>query len=438
MNRDDNQNYTSWGNLYPPSALNIRHGDWRFEPLATDHQQTMLAYGNGRSYGDSCLNDGATLLDTRSLNRFIAFDRTQGLLTVEAGMLLGDILEIIVPAGWFLPVVPGTRQVTVGGCIANDIHGKNHHLSGSFGCHIKRFELLRSSGERLICSAEENTALFNATVGGLGLTGLIVWAEIQLKAINSDQIEFEEIPFHSLAEFSALSTNSADWEYTAAWIDCLNGQQQQRRGIFNRGRHSSEKVDRQSPPRDFLAVPFTPPCSLINSLSLKAFNSSYFYLHSRNQNRQQGHYRPFLFPLDGVAHWNRIYGPRGFYQYQCVVPELHTIEALLDIISESRSGSFLAVLKAFGDIPSPGLISFPRKGLTLALDFPNHGQSTVQILDKLDAVVLAAGGAVYPAKDAHMSPETFAAFYPNTEELRQHQDPLFSSSFWRRVSPCKP
>ncbi len=198
----------------------------------------MTPFGNGRSYGDVCLNKDGALLESAQLNRMMEFNRQEGRLIVEAGVQLGEILELLIPAGWFLPVIPGTRFVTIGGAIANDIHGKNHQLKGSFGAHVERFELLRSSGERLICSRQQHPDLFSATIGGLGLTGMIIWAEINLMPVNSNRMEFEEIPFHSLTEFQNINQQSSDWEYTVAWIDCLS--QGGGRGIYSRGRHAND------------------------------------------------------------------------------------------------------------------------------------------------------------------------------------------------------
>jgi FAD/FMN-containing dehydrogenase len=423
--------YESWGRQPKHTPKDIAVDDWRLKSLPSALTYPALPFGNGRSYGDVCQNDAGTLLDTKSLNRFISFDNENGLLTVESGVLLLDILNLITPYGFFLPVVPGTQYVTVGGAIANDIHGKNHHIKGNFGLHVTKFELLTSDNERQTCSTSQNSDLHAATIGGLGLTGLIIWAEIQLISIKGNSIDYEQIPFNSIAEFSALSESSKAWEYTVAWIDCLSYGENLGRGIFSRGNHA---VTNSNQKKNLLAVPFIPPLSLINNFSLKIFNAVYFKLGSRNRSMKNCHYKSFFFPLDGINNWNRIYGPNGFYQYQCVVPEPSDIEDLLALISQSGQGSFLAVLKQFGDINSPGLMSFPRPGLTLALDFPNRGGKTTQLLDKLDEIVVAAGGAVYPAKDARLSSNVFTKYYPNIDTFKKHIDPKFSSSFWRRVT----
>ncbi|NKB49609.1 MAG: FAD-binding protein [Alphaproteobacteria bacterium] len=399
----------------------------------------MLPYGNGRSYGDSCLNTGGVLIDCRHLDRFIAFDADSGVLRCEAGVLLADILDVVVPRGWFLPVSPGTRLVTVGGAIANDIHGKNHHRAGTFGSHLRSFELLRSDGARLFCAPQENRDYFHATIGGLGLTGMVTWAELQLKPIANAYIDQEIIRFHNLTEFFRLSEASDDgFEYTVAWIDCLAKDVSLGRGLFMRGNHATE-IARGEPktPRDGLSVPFAPPLSLINQVSLRAFNALYFRKQREDEAAAQVHYRPFFYPLDAIGDWNRMYGPKGFFQYQCVLPLAEGDAGMTEIlrkIAAAGMGSFLAVLKIFGDRPSPGLMSFPRPGVTLALDFPNTGDKVRGLLDQLDAITGACGGAVYPAKDARMSPQMFRQAFPRLEEFAKWTDPAFSSSFWRRVN----
>lgn len=394
---------------------------------------SVLPHGNGRSYGDSCLNEGGVLLHTQGLDRFIAFDPVSGILRCEAGVLLHHILQLVVPRGWFLPVTPGTRFVTVGGAIANDVHGKNHHLAGTFGAHVRCFELLRSDGSRLACSPTDHPDWFGATLGGLGLTGMVTWAELQLRPIANPWIAAETLRFTSLESFFELSAQSdRDYEYTVAWIDCLAARG---RGLFMRGNVAAALPEQcPRPPGRHLSVPFTPPLSLIGKASLRAFNAVYY--RKARQGAATVHYEPFFYPLDSIAAWNRIYGPRGFLQYQCVLPPTGGAEALRTIlarISASGSGSFLAVLKQFGSAVSPGWLSFPRPGVTLALDFPNRGRPTFDLLADLDAVVAEAGGALYPAKDARMPGSLFRQAYPAWERFSDYVDPRFSSSFWRRV-----
>lgn len=426
----------SWGRWPHTRQTVIRCYD-RYAPLPKTRQR-ILPYGNGRSYGDSCLNDGGILLDTLGLDRFIAFDPVNGVLCCEAGVLLDEILALIVPQGWFLPVTPGTRFVTIGGAIANDVHGKNHHRAGTFGGTVRGFELLRSDGSRRYCSLTENADWFAATVGGLGLTGLITWAEIQLRRIANPWIASETMRFGNLDEFFTLSAASdQDYEYTVAWLDCTARGGALGRGLFMRGNHAPVQCARApSAPAWRLRVPFTPPFSLINSWNLKLFNAIYYYRRRRREIRAIVHYAPFFYPLDRIVDWNRMYGRRGFLQYQCVVPLVQSraaIRELLERIARSGMGSFLAVLKVFGEIPAVGYLSFPRPGVTLALDFPNQGQRTFALLELLDSVVEMAGGAVYPAKDARMSGPRFRQFFPRWESFRRYMDPQFSSSFWRRV-----
>ncbi|MBN8887169.1 MAG: FAD-binding oxidoreductase [Rudaea sp.] len=424
---------TSWGR-YPRAKQTVAPLHWRDEGLP-DAEGSVLAYGNGRSYGDVCLNDGNTLLHTRGLDRYIAFDPASGILRCEAGVLFADILDFAVPQGWFLPVTPGTRYITVGGAIANDVHGKNHHVAGTFGEHLLRFELLRSDGRRLECSADENADLYAATIGGLGLTGVIVWAEFRLQRIASPWMAQETRRFGNLAEFFSLSAQSErDYAYTVAWIDCTARGDRFGRGIFYSANHAPANAAIAAPRQRRLSVPFTPPISLINGLSLSAFNELYF--RRAHEGHEIVHYEPYFYPLDAIGEWNRIYGPRGFLQYQCVVPpaaaETATAE-LLRTIAASGSGSFLAVLKVFADRPAAGILSFPRAGTTLALDFPNRGAATFALLDRLDEITAAAGGAVYPAKDARMNGARFRQYFPRWQEMRGAIDPKFSSGFWRRV-----
>jgi FAD/FMN-containing dehydrogenase len=424
---------TSWGR-YPRSQQAIAPLHWR-DAVLPAAAGSMLAYGNGRSYGDVCLNDGGTLLHTRGLDRYIAFDPARGILRCEAGILFAEILDFIVPQGWFLPVTPGTRYVTLGGAIANDVHGKNHHGAGTFGEYVRRFELLRSDGARLECSPGENADLYTATIAGLGLTGVIVWAEIQLLRIPSPWMAQETRRFANLTEFFALSTESErDYAYTVAWIDCAASGSASGRGVFYRANHAPAVAGGHAPRASRLAVPFTPPVSLINTLSLRAFNELYY--RRAREGHAVVHYAPYFYPLDAIGEWNRIYGPRGFLQYQCVVPPAASetaIAELLRTIAASGSGSFLAVLKVFADRPAAGILSFPRAGTTLALDFPNGGAQTFALLDRLDEITAAAGGAVYPAKDARMSGARFRQYFPRWQQMLPQIDPKFSSGFWRRV-----
>lgn len=430
----------SWGR-YPNRPQTGNTCGWRseiptqLEQIVAVHGST-LAYGNGRSYGDSCLAVSDQVLNMRSLDRFIQVDWQEGTVLAEVGVTLGEILAITIPQGWFLPVTPGTQFATLGGAIANDVHGKNHHLRGTFGNHVRRFGLLRHGQELLTCSATENPELYAATIGGLGLTGVITWAEIQLMPIISSQIDSTLVRFDNLSEFFSLSAElDHQHEYSVAWIDCLAKGGKTGRGVFIVGDHahygSLEVCER--PKR---RMPLAPPFSLINNLSLHAFNEAYWRLHPAQRTRKRVSYEPFFYPLDRILHWNRIYGRRGFQQYQCVIPDAAAemaMRELLGAIADSGQGSFLAVLKRCGDIASPGLLSFPMAGTSLALDFPQKA-GLLPLFKRLDTIVSEAGGRLYPAKDAHMSGNDFRKAYPDWEKLEALRDPTLMSHFWKRVT----
>jgi FAD/FMN-containing dehydrogenase len=410
---------------------------WRDQPPALgDVPEPLLPSGCGRSYGDSGLNADGALIDATGLDRFIELG-DGGLLRCEAGVTLAEILDLVVPRGWCLPVVPGTRWVTVGGAIANDIHGKNHHRLGTFGTHVTRLELVRSSGERMVCSAEANPELFAATIGGLGLTGLILWAEIRLQQVAGPGIEEERIRFEGLDQFLAIAAEDAQHEYTVAWVDCLGRGRRLGRGVYFRGAHGARPSGwRPLAVEPRVRVPCDAPSALLNRLTISTFNALNYGLAPRGRSRRTVEFGSFFFPLDAIGDWNRLYGRRGFVQYQCVVPEAArgAIREILERVSGSREVAGLGVLKRFGDRRSPGLLSFPRPGLTLAIDLAVRGRATLGLLEELDGVVRQVGGAVYPAKDARMSGESFRAFFPAWERFAQQMDPRFSSSFWRRVS----
>jgi FAD/FMN-containing dehydrogenase len=339
--------------------------------------------------------------------------------------------------GWFLPVTPGTKFVTLGGALANDVHGKNHHLRGTFGCHVPRFGLVRSDRPRLICSRHENTELYGATIGGLGQTGVIDWLELQLVPIRSSLIDATHERFNALDEFFALSEElDSQHEYAVAWIDCLASGNAIGRGIYMVGDHAQQgplTLAKHSK----LNMPLTPPFSAINRLSLRLFNTAYYRGHRAGRRSSQISYEPFFYPLDRISNWNRIYGPRGFQQYQCVVPEPDAqaaIGELLSAIADAQSGSFLAVLKRFGDVASPGLLSFPMPGVTLTLDFPQQGEITARLFSRLDAIVREANGRRYPAKDTHMSKSDFQCAFPAWERFMKLTDRSVMSRFWQRVT----
>jgi len=424
---------SSWGRL----------GQWEHEVRALAERAQLprqlqagkpgLAYGMGRSYGDVCLNPGGVLWRTTGLDRFISFDQARGVLRCEAGVLLRDIQQLAVARGWMLPVTPGTQLATVGGAIANDVHGKNHHVHGSFGDHVRRIELLRTDGSRIECGPAENAPWFAATVGGLGLTGVIGTAELQLRPVAGPWLDTETLPYDNLDEFFQLADASeAAWEHTVSWIDCLSGRG---RGIFLRANHG-DAPGRAEPVARPRTMPFVPPVSLVNRLSLAPFNAAYFNLHKSRAGKAVAHYQAYFYPLDNLMEWNRMYGPNGFYQYQSVVPRAagrSAVQAMLKAIADSGEGSFLAVLKTFGERQAPGMLSFPQPGVTLALDFPNRSERTRRLFERLDAIVAEAGGRIYMAKDARMPRSLFESGYPRLAEFLSYRDPGISSAMSRRL-----
>jgi FAD/FMN-containing dehydrogenase len=436
----NNQDYLSWGRFPRLQPKQVQTIDWQQNmPDLNAFDASVLPYGLGRSYGDSCLNDDGVILDMTGLNRMVNFDRENGVIRCEAGVTMLQILALIVPEGWFVPVSPGTKYVTVGGAIANDVHGKNHHARGTFGCHVCQFELLRSNGERVLCSPTENADLFKATIGGLGLTGLITWAEFTLRPIPTPYVDVENIQFNSIDEFFELSEESEHIEYTVSWLDCTARGDNFGRGVFQRGDFYDPPLGEIKPKASLPAVnvPFDFPEIAINPLTIKAFNTLYFRKQIFPTTRKVTNYEPFFYPLDVLTEWYRVYGKSGFLQYQFVLPFENGREPIKEVfrrIVQSGQGSPLIVFKTFGDRPSPGMLSFPRKGVTLAIDFPLRGQKTLDLLSDLDSIVMANGGAFYPAKDARMSAEAFRHSYPDWEQFAQHVDPKFSSSFWRRVT----
>lgn len=442
-------NDSCWGR-YPAAA------GQRVLPVFWSHQlpdlraegRSFLPRGLGRSYGDSCLNPGGTLLDMVPMDRLLQFDPATGLLRCEAGVSLDTLLRVFVPRGFFLPTTPGTRFVTVGGAIANDVHGKNHHQVGTFGALVRRLELARSDGSRVVCSREDHGDLFRATIGGLGLTGIITWAEFPLVPIDSHGIESESIKTRDLDEFFDLSEASeADWPFIVSWVDVTASGRGLGRGLFNRGRFASREwaerlpEDRRLlPPKEpRLSVPFDLPGFLLNPFTIRWFNRLYYAKQFRDRVHAVGHFEPFFYPLDAIRDWNRGYGKRGFLQWQCLVPWDQArpgIRGILQEVAASGLGSPVSVMKTCGAMAPEGLLSFMQgRGVTLAMDFPMSGQDVLDLCERLDARVRDVGGAVYPAKDARMSPTSFRAFFPRLEEFLRHRDPALSSGFWRRVMP---
>ncbi|MND43613.1 putative decaprenylphosphoryl-beta-D-ribose oxidase [compost metagenome] len=400
--------------------------------------ESLLAFGNGRSYGDSCHNDAGLLVPMRTHARIVSFDVHTGVLEAESGVLLSEIIEAVAKHGYFLPVTPGTRFVTLGGAIANDVHGKNHHLRGTFGSHVESLELLRSDGVQYICSSAENAELFSATIGGMGLTGLILNARIRLMPVGSLDVEERITSFRNLAEYFAIAEESdRQNEYAVAWVDQLASGRSEGRGVLITGNHAINGNHTASSGEARLGVPFDLPFSMLNRLSLTAFNNLYFHAKRRKQEPHLAGFAGFFYPLDGLRNWNRFYGPAGLYQHQSVVPfeaAEKTIPALLQASRDAGQSSFLTVLKRFGNLHSPGLLSFPKPGYTLTMDFPNRGRKTLELLDHLDSMTIEAGGRVNPYKDQRMSSETFKAGFPEWQQLEDMRDARFCSDFWRRTA----
>lgn len=432
--------FESWGR-YPNFQAELVPLNWTGDfPLPKPPATRLLPVGAGRSYGDVCLLENGTLLQTRGMDRLLAFDPATGVLRCEAGVTLAEILDFAVPRGFFLSVTPGTKFVTVGGAIANDIHGKNHHVAGTFGHHVLRFELLRSDGARLLCSPTENQEWFAATIGGMGLTGLIAWAEVRLRPIVSRSIDYIGEKFVGIDEFLELS-QKATAEYTVAWIDCVATGRNFARGIFMQGEHSKEPGKLTKSHQPWLTFPVDLPAIALNRFTMSAFNTAYYHKQFPKRKTAKVDYEPFFYPLDSVLHWNRMYGKNGLLQFQNVIPHEGGREGMVEILKAiTRSGlaSFLAVIKFFGDVPSVGMMSFPQPGIMLALDFSIRPEVSFDLLDRLGRITLEHGGRMYSAKDARMTAEQYQTFYPQWRDFERYIDPSFDSAFWQRVTGRRP
>jgi FAD/FMN-containing dehydrogenase len=434
--------FESWGR-YPKLNAHLVPMHWQqdFPANIAGLHNGVLPVGMGRSYGDSCLLEDGNLVVTTAMNRLLGFDPETGILTAEAGVTLAQILDFAVPRGFFLPVSPGTKYVTLGGAIANDIHGKNHHVGGTFGCHVPEFELVRTDGTKRLCSRTENPDWYGATIGGLGLTGMITWAKLRLRPIVSRMIDFEGIQFHGIDEFLALTEQYKHVEYTVSWIDCASTGKNFARGIFMLGDHSRVPGELKPSPEPKLFFPFEAPGFALNHTTVSMFNTVFFHKQRKPRVKALQDYEPFFYPLDAVLHWNRMYGKRGLLQFQYAIPWESAREGTIAILTEvAKSGlaSFLAVLKAFGDVPSPGLMSFPQPGITLALDFPIKEGTTFPLVERLAGMTRDFGGRLYPAKDAAMTAAQFQTFYPQWEQLARYKDPAITSSFWERCTGDRP
>lgn len=409
---------------------------------------SLIARGNGRAYADCALNPDMTAL-LRTRDRIRSFDPQTGRLTCDAGVLLSDLLDVFVPRGWFPPVTPGTRLVTIGGMIAADVHGKNHHSVGSFGNTLEGLHLMGADGTVLHCSPTENTDLFRATVGGMGLTGIILDATFCLQPIESAYIRQEILACGSLDDLMAGFEDSRDWTYSVAWIDGVARGAQLGRGLLMRGEHATlddlplhkRDIALKRPIPHKKSVPFDFPGFALNRFSVSAFNTLYYSRGAMQGGKETlTDLDTYFYPLDAIMNWNRVYGRRGFMQYQCVLPrgEEETLRTMLQTIAADGNASFLAVLKLFGpSSPEAGFLSFPQEGFTLALDFPVRPR-VFHLLDTLDQLIAKVGGHVYLAKDARAKPEAIVAGYPNLGRFRAVRrdtgaDARFSSCFSKRV-----
>ena len=426
----------SWG-MYPKVTSTV----FRFSKEETlkaiiGQHDDLIPYGNGRSYGDSAL--GSNIINVRPRDYFMDFDEQQGLLHVQAGVLLSEILEAYVSRGWFLKVTPGTRLVTVGGAIASDVHGKNHHVEGCFSECVKAFRIMLADGEVVTCSKETTPDLFKATCGGQGLTGVILEAWIYLKRINSRYMDQTTIKTRNLKETFAAFEEYKDSPYSVAWIDCLAKDKKIGKCLLMAGDFRNDgRLDYKPKPQRNIPCNF--PGFALNSWSVRAFNWLYYGKAKEGVSRQRSGIDSFFYPLDAIGHWNRIYGQKGFAQYQFILPKETSYEGLEEIltaISRSGKGSFLAILKLCGKA-NDNWLSFPMEGYSLALDF-KMAKGLFEFLDQLDELVLRHKGRIYLAKDVRVSKETFEQGYPHIEKFRQYRkenrmDSKFQSLQSKRV-----
>lgn len=413
---------SGWGRTMPSVATlrTVSSEEEIAAAIAASH--AIIARGLGRSYGDPAQVSGGTVL--RSQMSDVGPLDEEGVLQVGAGASLDQLLAECIPQGWFLPVTPGTRQVTIGGAIAADVHGKNHHVDGSFARHVLAMRIVTPTGVATI-SPEEDGELFWATMGGLGLTGVVASITLKLLKIDTDQVVVDTQRFANLDEvMSEMTEGDADYRYSVAWVDCMTRGSNLGRAVLTRGDHARasdvDSVSLRAPSAARLKVPFDAPSGLLNPWTIRAFNEAWFRSSPRHQVAKLESFSSFFHPLDGVGDWNRLYGRRGFVQYQFCVPEGSgdTVRRAIEHLASSGLASFLAVLKRFGP-SSPGPLSFPMPGWTLALDLPVGPATLPQVLDDLDELVLSADGRIYLAKDARLSPEKIRAMYPRLDEFRE-------------------
>lgn len=413
---------SNWGK-YPIVDVNIESFSTLKQLAFFVHSNNeMISRGLGRCYGDSALSKN--IISILKLNRILNFNPTSGELTCEAGISFQDILDTFVPKGWFLPVVPGTKFVTLGGAIAADIHGKNHHVHGCLSNNVNSIVIMLADGSIKECSKTINSDLFWATCGGMGLTGVIIQASLNLKRIETAYIKQEVFRCENLDAVMKTFDESNNFTYSVAWIDCLAQGKNMGRGIMIRGEHARiEEVPYKNPLllplKNTVAIPFNLPNFILNPLTIKMFNFFYYNKAPKIIKQSLIDYDTFFFPLDRIHNWNRIYGNRGFAQYQFVIPKVSSKEGLqriLDKISKSQLSSFLAVLKLFGN--QSGFISFPMEGYTLSLDFP-ISEKLFSLLNDLDKIVNDYGGRIYLAKDVRISKNSFNAGYYNIEKFKE-------------------
>jgi len=379
--------------------------------------KVFIPFGNGRSYGDSALNHN--IIKVKPYNYFIDFDASKGLLHVQSGVLLSEILTAFVSRGWFLKVTPGTKLITIGGAIASDVHGKNHHVEGCFSECVEKFTLMLPDGEIINCNKHDTPDLFKATCGGMGLTGVIIDATIVLKKINSKYINQTTIKTKNLKETFNYFEKYKDSTYSVAWIDCLAKNDEIGKCLLMTGDFANDgKLDYQA--KNKIKIPFYLPAFLLNTWTVKIFNYLYYNRVASRVSSQKVNLDSFFYPLDAIESWNKIYGNKGFIQYQFILPKEESfvgLEEILKIISGSGKGSFLAVLKLYGK-SNDNYLSFPMEGYSLALDFKMEA-GLFDLLNQLDDIVLKYGGRIYLAKDARVTQDVFEQGYPNIDKFRQ-------------------
>ncbi|MCK4493423.1 MAG: FAD-binding oxidoreductase [Methylococcales bacterium] len=405
-----------WGN-YPKikNKTFIFNNLNKLKKIINQHND-LIFYGNGRSYGDSSLNN--KIIKAQKNNFFITFDKEKGSLYLQSGVLLSEILELIVPNGWFLKITPGTKLITIGGAIASDVHGKNHHKEGCFSECVEQFRLMLPNGDIMICSSEKNSELFKATCGGMGLTGIILDAHIRLKRITSSTIEQTTVKTRHLKETFDAFEQHKNKSYSVAWIDCLAKNNNIGRCLLMVGDFANDGKFNYKPKKK-LSIPFYFPCFSLNTLTVTIFNWLYYQKVTTKLSTQSVDIDTFFYPLDNINHWNRIYGKKGFVQYQFILPKarsLKGLEEILTLISNSGKGSFLAVLKLYGK-SNANYLSFPMEGYSLALDFKIES-GLFEFLNQLDKVVLKYQGRIYLAKDSRVSQSVFEQGYPKIDKFR--------------------